>query len=122
MPIRPKKHYNQIQEENIPTEKEGETTTLEDLNEFSGGDINAIFVWRKDGKSLFLCFQGTSLLAELEQKMDTQMEKSNQDKTEDSGCFEYFLVTHTAVKIGMTLKYPHHTDKVYSIKGKEGLV
>ena len=44
MPIEPKKHYKRK-----PSEGEGEVKKVDDFDYFSGGNINAILVWREDG-------------------------------------------------------------------------
>ena len=59
-----RKHALADIEHRLPGEKAGVVADLEQLNEFSGGDINGIIVWRKDGNVDFYDVDGKRVKTE----------------------------------------------------------
>ena len=51
-------------EERVPGERTGMALTLDHLDEFSGGDINGILVWKKNGDVDFYDVEGKRATAE----------------------------------------------------------
>lgn len=68
-----------------------------------------------------------SLLAELEGQMDSKIKAQEERQQKPApgavvegapdNCEDYFLIAQTAVKIGLAIKYPHHSDRFFQVRG-----